>query len=485
MPVGLRFFADISLVIAGEQSPSIDLQTMKEIPIGSKRWLRLVIYIFINTCMTLYLSALFWGNGYYTASTGVTLLMAIYTWIMGVSMNRQLKSYPLKVKISPGPGISGMRGLVLCGGGGKGAYQLGALRAFEECGMRFKVVAGASVGALNAALYYALGLRTAREIFFANVAKILRYKWSTPIIALVRLYGSSSRHICVNPKMRLRIAIGSLLISIGLFVMVPGDSVFVPNIWAWGGYTVTAFVFFAYAPIYLSMSLWLIAEHWEWASFSRRSLYNLIKSRIDNASIASIGTQLYVCVSRQTDQQTPEHMVEWPERLYQPRYVEITSGTCDSTGWLLASASIPFGVFPGVNIGCATYVDGGIADNAPILPVLEAGCDEIFVIHTNARAYANGEILSNSEGLAAHIARCRLLRDYITPDGITTTSGTSIKAVHYTARLTHIIPSRPTGSLIGSLFLRARSSAERLEMLGYEDTKRVLSVYAMPQSAIQ
>lgn len=42
--------------------------------------------------------------------------------------------------------------LVLAGGGAKGAYQIGAWKAFKELGIEFEAVTGASVGALNAAL---------------------------------------------------------------------------------------------------------------------------------------------------------------------------------------------------------------------------------------------------------------------------------------------------------------------------------------------
>ena len=45
-------------------------------------------------------------------------------------------------------------GLVLSGGGGKGAYQVGVLKAMEELGMldRVEAIAGSSIGALNAVL---------------------------------------------------------------------------------------------------------------------------------------------------------------------------------------------------------------------------------------------------------------------------------------------------------------------------------------------
>ncbi len=48
------------------------------------------------------------------------------------------------------------RGLVLCGGGAKGAYQIGVWRALRELGLdRFDAISGASVGALNAVLWAA------------------------------------------------------------------------------------------------------------------------------------------------------------------------------------------------------------------------------------------------------------------------------------------------------------------------------------------
>ena len=43
-------------------------------------------------------------------------------------------------------------GLVLSGGGAKGAYQVGALKALQELGTTIDVVAGASIGALNGAV---------------------------------------------------------------------------------------------------------------------------------------------------------------------------------------------------------------------------------------------------------------------------------------------------------------------------------------------
>lgn len=56
-------------------------------------------------------------------------------------------------------------GLVLEGGGAKGAYQIGAWKAFREAGVKIKGVSGTSVGALNGALICMGDLEEAEKIW--------------------------------------------------------------------------------------------------------------------------------------------------------------------------------------------------------------------------------------------------------------------------------------------------------------------------------
>lgn len=56
-------------------------------------------------------------------------------------------------------------GLVLSGGGGKGAYEVGAMKAILETGIKITAVSGASVGALNAALFAAYDIESIIEIW--------------------------------------------------------------------------------------------------------------------------------------------------------------------------------------------------------------------------------------------------------------------------------------------------------------------------------
>lgn len=59
-----------------------------------------------------------------------------------------------------------MLGLVLEGGGVKGAYQMGAWEAFRALGMEFGAVTGTSVGALNGALYVQGDYEKAYEMWY-------------------------------------------------------------------------------------------------------------------------------------------------------------------------------------------------------------------------------------------------------------------------------------------------------------------------------
>lgn len=57
-------------------------------------------------------------------------------------------------------------GLILEGGGAKGSYQIGAVKALDEMGYEFKGVAGTSIGALNGALIVQDDLEKAYDLWY-------------------------------------------------------------------------------------------------------------------------------------------------------------------------------------------------------------------------------------------------------------------------------------------------------------------------------
>ena len=58
-------------------------------------------------------------------------------------------------------------GLVLSGGGSKGAYESGCMKALQELGYHFDIVTGTSIGALN-------GLLVAQEDYQKLLLQILQ-----------------------------------------------------------------------------------------------------------------------------------------------------------------------------------------------------------------------------------------------------------------------------------------------------------------------
>ena len=56
-------------------------------------------------------------------------------------------------------------GLVLSGGGTKGAYEVGVWKALQELKIPLRGISGTSIGALNAAMFLCLDLKKIEEIY--------------------------------------------------------------------------------------------------------------------------------------------------------------------------------------------------------------------------------------------------------------------------------------------------------------------------------
>ena len=69
-------------------------------------------------------------------------------------------------------------GLVLAGGGGKGAYQLGVWKFFKEIGLdeHIEVISGTSVGALNAILFSLENYENCEKIWKGKRIYIIAHK---------------------------------------------------------------------------------------------------------------------------------------------------------------------------------------------------------------------------------------------------------------------------------------------------------------------
>ena len=89
-------------------------------------------------------------------------------------------------------------GLVLAGGGTRGAYQVGAWKALKELNIKIKGIAGASIGALNGALFlqndYAMVSKMYETIKINNVMKISGVDGNKNIFDLSNIFNLASNY---------------------------------------------------------------------------------------------------------------------------------------------------------------------------------------------------------------------------------------------------------------------------------------------------
>ncbi len=160
---------------------------------------------------------------------------------------------------------------------------------------------------------------------------------------------------------------------------------------------------------------------------------------------------------------------------------------------LLSSTSLPFGIFPSQQASDAGWLDGGLADNTPIVPLLSLGCDPIIVVHLDHRLAKwrnRGKLDHIVSGRIAKLQRKLEIwrysevnfRSFIRRHGSTVSSlsksGKLDQGVAQPTtpvpRLVHIIPSRRLGGLLRGTLRFSPQRAQWLMRLGYSDARKVL-----------
>lgn len=222
-------------------------------------------------------------------------------------------------------------GLVLAGGGGKGAYQIGVWKYLHECGLdRYvRAVSGTSVGSLNAALFASGDFQRAEDLWLnIQPSQIL----SPRKVSLSEVIGW----------------IGKVGLAAGIRGVAAGAATISMQALTAG---ITSMLGRRYA-------------------FSRDGLIALIQQGLDFSVIQNSQMPCYAtCLA------IPECSVRRFD-LYQYSAEEATT-------LLLASSAIPL-VFDSEEFRGDRYYDGGIplvGDNVPIKPIYDLGLDCIIVVH--------------------------------------------------------------------------------------------------------
>lgn len=248
-------------------------------------------------------------------------------------------------------------GLVLSGGGAKGAYQVGVLKALLELEASVDMVAGASMGALNGAV-----LACAPSL--PEGVKRLETLWNT-------LAAQSPVQAHTPTYLKLLAAAG---LSLGFpLPSVLGQIPALARVMPWIGQAIGA-----------------EADWLESALLSDQPLKVLMDEYLDTKGLMQ-GLPLYVSVyeSRGGLEDLLRCAVAETGLVDTPpsKFLHVQSlPEQDQRQALLASAAIPL-LYEAQQVGNARYTDGGqggwqtVQGNTPITPLIEAGCVQVIVTH--------------------------------------------------------------------------------------------------------
>lgn len=236
-------------------------------------------------------------------------------------------------------------GLTLSGGGARGAYEAGVVRALAEENVTLHAVSGASIGALNGAL-------VAASPTLSEAADRLEHLWKElGEIGLlgkmidINLIGAIGARLTLPPELRYLFRL--LVRDDNLFAEFNDDGLFTNK------------------PLRDILDDWISDDALEAGTPLHVSVYE--KYTDTHALLAALSS---VCGAGDTPHSHFLCIQDMPRHLRRKA--------------LLASAALPF-VFASQQINGREWIDGGLGDNlgetgnTPTTPLIEAGCNVIIV----------------------------------------------------------------------------------------------------------
>ena len=325
---------------------------------------------------------------------------------------------------------SGSVGLVFAGGGGKGAYEGGALLALYDCGLSdYEAIAGTSVGALNAALAHQL-FRTkdrgtvARLWADLSPQRILSWnRFRIPLAVLMRigiflfaaLVGTGSLLLALlesKKSARANLWRGTLyraknvtdLILTGLLTAIVLLILLALRGWPLEfqlAYNISSISFLAALGLFMTRNF--VGQHLSLAS--NGPLRQLIRDSIEIGLLRRTKPPVYCTMASETTWWEPFEVSKWSsvsdgaQRCFRkPVYLNLVEAGNDEEAidWLLQTAALPE-IFPRKPVRGRYTVDGGLLDNVPIYPVAMHHPDWIIVVYLDSR-------VADDKGFYAHEA---------------------------------------------------------------------------------
>ena len=228
-------------------------------------------------------------------------------------------------------------GLVLPGGGARGAYQAGVLKAFLEISQKrsqfpFKIISGTSSGAINAAF-----LASESHIFHHSVSHLVDL-WSN---------FSSNKVYKTDPITMLKSSLHWFLTIISGGILISNPKSLLDN-----------------QPLRK-----LLEEHIRFSNIEE----NLNQSNFESLAITSAS---YKSRKSCTFFQSSSISDNWQ------RFLREGKTTTLNVDHLMASVALPL-IFPAVQIDKEYYGDGAMRQATPLSPAIRLGAEKILIISTH------------------------------------------------------------------------------------------------------
>ena len=372
-------------------------------------------------------------------------------------------------------------GLVLSGGGAKGAYQVGVWKAMEEYGLtdNVKIASGTSVGALNAALFANVSTTKAEQLWREKIGFLAVL---TPDIGKISLSADKIASFVKELQGFYQYAKQRNLIAQQNAAEIPETSDIQPEEQEKGGNAVLATVVEG-AKIGGSALVdyakdFFLTDTKTPGVFSRESLASIIKQNITSPSsyYNSWDFDVYATTVRK-DGLLANAVFTGVGALFDldipvtnTFHLNEQRNTDHITQILLASSAIPIAfdsvtlpknvILNGAEVGQEfEYIDGGFelvgGRNTPVTPLLtRTDIDTVFVVYLKSIQELGGKRTDTSS---------------LTKKGMS---------------VVEIIPSQPLGNIIKGTLNFSEQQIQELIDLGYQDTLRVLSSkgYRKPSS---
>lgn len=401
--------------------------------------------------------------------------------------------------------------LVFSGGGGKGAYEAGAMLALFDCGIvSYSAIGGTSVGALNAALCQQLVRKRSRELVLRlwsqlNLSKVLRFTPKSllklalyiPISAVAHLdlldrvkpllgvdiEAETFREICIRTA---GLAVG--VAAAGLLSLASFSAMFLLLAPFFGRVGISPHLASAIA---ILTCTWLIPSI---AGFIGRHLgiasNSPLRKTIEMIDVEDVrkGDPEVICtLSSQPGYRRTQPVAVYPS-------LNRTETTAAATEILLQSAALPE-VFPMRKVAGDEYVDGGVADNTPIFGLAGVQTRSIIVIYLDHRMnrvldlYKRshfGMFFSKDQALWTRSSGLRSrevprLREIARRRG---EKWEDFEGWFYGVELIPIIPSKSLGNFITGTLNFTTRKANRLMAEGYEDTLNQIRAWCREEPVV-